>query len=92
MRYQKTVASILGAALLAATLSGCTTGTKQTLDHPDSAYVKQKDDLPTMVKQFSGPNLAIILSGLKLKGESLKVYDEETTASMRSADHQALDL
>lgn len=91
MRYHKTVASVLGAALLAAALSGCA-GTKQTLDNPDSAYIKQKDSLPTMVKQFSGPNLAIILGGLKLKGESLKVYDEETTASMRSADHQALDL
>lgn len=91
MRYQKTVASVLGAALLAVALSGCA-GTKQTLDNPDSAYIKQKDSLPTMVKQFSGPNLAIILGGLKIKGDSLKVYDEETTASMRSADHQALDL
>ena len=91
MRYHKTVASALGAVLLAAALSGCS-GTKQTLDNPDSAYIKQKDSLPTMVKQFSAPNLAIILGGLRIRGDSLKVYDEEATASFRSADHQALDL
>ena len=47
MRYHKTVASVLGAALLAAALSGCA-GTKQTLENPDSAYIKQKDSLPTL--------------------------------------------
>ena len=86
MRYHKTVASVLGAALLAVALSGCA-GTKQTLDNPDSAYIKQKDSLPTMVKQFSGPNLAIILGGLRIKGDSFDALRGSSSLGFVAGNH-----
>lgn len=91
MRNLKATAGLLSVALIGAALTGCA-GTKQTLDNPEAAYAEQKDQIPTMVKEFSAPNLAIILGGLRIKGHELSVYDQETTGSMRLADHQAVDL
>lgn len=81
-----------GAALLmaASALAGC--GTKATSADPMGQYEAKKGEIPSMVKNFSGPNLGVLLSGAEIGGLSPKVIDAETVGTMRLADQQGTEL
>lgn len=77
--------------LIAATaLSGCGSSAKST--DLQAKYQTQKNDIPTMVKKFSAPNLGVLLNGLKIGDLEPKVLDAETLGTTRLADQQGVQL
>lgn len=88
--FGKPLVAILALGLAASMLSGCQM--KPVTSGQGNDHQQKAGDIPNMAKSFSAPNLGILLSSLKIRGEATEIWGQEITGTARLADEQAQDI